>query len=165
MSNDFLNDPNFNVEGMEDIKGAIDTFFANNKQAVVKKPAKTKPEADETTTAKPKSKGRAKLKLPDVPKQSDEEISEAIEYGTDEIDCIREEFYEFQAAISHLAIYPYIYKDIEIFVESVKEMMDVIENNIDSTKLSAAGRKDYEELLKTRARILSSIFNNYKNEG
>lgn len=156
MSNEFLNDPRFNIEGINDIKGAVDNFFANHKEAVVKKPAKTKPEGT--------TKGKTRLKLPDPPKQTEEEVTTAIEFAKDEVDLIREEFYEFQAAISHLAIYPYIYKDIENFVSSCQELLDMIEDNIDTDKLSAAGRKDYEELQKMRARLLSSIHNYYKKE-
>jgi hypothetical protein len=159
MAKDFLNDPEFNIEGLGEIKGVIDHFFIFNQEAV-KKPITDKPKAE-----KPVAKGKkTKIKLPEAPEQTAQEVLDSIELTKGDIEYIREEFYEFQSAISNLPIYPYIYEDIERFVESCIEMSDMIEDNIDKDKLSTTGRLDYEEMQKVRARILSSIYNYYKKE-
>lgn len=158
MSNEFLNGPEYDVEGLKD---AVDHFFLNNPEAVVKKPEDPRPKAPST---KAKKTPKAKLKLPDPPVLSDEDQTHSTEVALDELECIREEFYEYQVRISHLAIYPYIYQDIENFVNSCIEMKDMIEDNIDVKKLSSEGKKDYDELQKVRQRILSTIFNYYKDK-
>lgn len=157
-SRDFLNDPKFNVEGLDDIKQSVDNFFLQHKEAVVK------PEATEMPKKKRATKPKVAVKLPEPEKQSLEDVAEAVGLTLDEIDEIRESFYNFQDSIGHLAIYPYIYADIEKFVESCLEMQDMIEDNIDVAKLSKNGLKDYEEMQKVRARILSTIFNHYKKD-
>jgi hypothetical protein len=155
MSQEFLNDPKYQIEGIESFKGSIEDFFTSIKP-------KDRPKA-QVIDEKPKVP-KLKVKLPDVEEQTEEQITYAVEMALKEMDHVRSDFLDFQKRIQDLALYPYIFPDIERFVESCKDMMDMLGDNINIEDLTPEGRRDYEELQKVRARILSSIYNHYKKE-
>lgn len=155
MSQEFLNDPKYQIEGIESFKGSIEDFFTSIKP-------KDRPKA-QVIDEKPRVP-KLKVKLPDVEEQTEEQITYAVEMALKEMDHVRSDFLDFQKRIQDLALYPYIFPDIERFVESCKDMMDMLGDNINIEDLTPEGRRDYEELQKVRARILSSIYNHYKKE-
>lgn len=148
---DFLNNPSFDAEGTEEFRTTINSFFQNNK-----------PKAKAPKT--PKKDKKMKVKIPEAPAQAPEEIEQAIKMAKEEMDEIRQSFVFMQDRIKDLALYPFIFPHLEDFANACQEMLDVVEDNINKEDLSAQGKKDYDNLLKVRARILSSVYNKYKKE-
>lgn len=139
----FLNNPDF--EGDYEFKELVDNMFK------VQKTEKEEP--------KPK-----KIKFPEPQKLEPVEEEAAILLAQDEMETVREAFLDFQDAIANTALYPYLFPEFEEMGESFKEMVELVEDSIDQSELTEAGKKDYERMLKVRNRILSSVYNFYKTK-
>ncbi len=99
-----------------------------------------------------------------VPKENKEAINAYIKKATEELELIRLAFLDFQESISELVVYPYVYHQIQEFGEACMDLVEVLNNDFDTGKMSDKGKKDYEKLKKLRANILSSIRQKYSKE-
>jgi hypothetical protein len=144
---DFLQNPNF--QPSEEFKNLIDGLFAEQKKTKLPK------EVHQHTF---------ELHLPDVPplNEADEEL--ALKTTRDELENFRVAFLEFQDKVTDMAIYTYLYPGLEEFGEQCSELRDLIEDSFDHEGFSEVGEADYEEAMKVRRRILSSVLKKYKQK-
>lgn len=148
---DFLRDPKFQPD--EEMKKFIEGLFDQPKKKI-KAPRAAKPPA-------PQSKPSLELSMDwETDPQIDMDL--AAKYAREEMENVRVTFLEFQDKISDMAIYSYLFPSIQDLGDVCKDMDSMIENSFETEDLSSMGEVDYKQMLKIRARILSSVYNKYK---
>jgi hypothetical protein len=110
------------------------------------------------TDQSPTPKKQKKANMPD------EKIQYAVEKALAELEVVRQAFLAFQDEISELAITPFLMGSIEEFSEACIDIIEVLNNNFDPSKMSNATREKYKELQALRIRILTTIYLHYKGE-
>lgn len=78
-----------------------------------------------------------------------------------EIDAVREAFFEFQRSIHSLALFNFMDVGIEQFATYAVYLERVIRDDIDKEGLSPATMEEYNILKKLRAQIMSEMYNTY----
>lgn len=78
-----------------------------------------------------------------------------------EIDAVREAFFEFQRSIQSLALFNFMDVGIEQFATYAVYLEKVIKDDIDKEGLSPAIMEEYNILKKLRAQIMSEMYNMY----
>lgn len=79
----------------------------------------------------------------------------------DEMDAVREAFFDFQRSIQSLAIFNFMDVGIEQFATYAVYLEKVIKDDIDKEGLSEATTEEYSILKKLRAQIMSEMYNLY----
>ncbi|MDK2600585.1 hypothetical protein QO179_24130 [Bacillus stercoris] len=105
---------------------------------------------------------RHRLKLPDPPKQTDEQKEFSIRCAKEEMENLRVAFLDFTDKVNDSVVYAYLYSEIEKFVEACQDMAILIEDDIDKDKLSQEGLEYHNKMQKLRLRILNDVYNKYK---
>ena len=103
--------------------------------------------------------------VPDKPlKFSSEEEKFAVEKALDEIEQIRLAFLDFQEKVQNLMMFNYMMSPIEQFAEYASNLIELIENNIDESKLAPDSLRKYKRIKQLREQIITNIYNKYKKE-
>lgn len=103
--------------------------------------------------------------VPDKPlKFSSEEEKFAVEKALDEIEQIRLAFLDFQEKVQNLMMFNYMMSPIEQFAEYASNLIELIENNIDESKLAPDSLRKYKRIKQLREQIITNVYNKYKKE-
>jgi hypothetical protein len=90
--------------------------------------------------------------------------AEVLELALEELDIVREAFLNFQEQIGDLAIFQFIYPEIEEFVEFCLDLVELVEDDFDVETLQGKTLEQYQKIQKLRARILSAMYMKYKKK-
>lgn len=97
-------------------------------------------------------------------KFSSEEEKFAVEKALDEIEQIRLAFLDFQEKVQNLMMFNYMMSPIEQFAEYASNLIELIENNIDESKLAPDSLRKYKRIKQLREQIITNVYNKYKKE-
>ncbi len=89
---------------------------------------------------------------------------ECLQLALDELETVRAAFLEFQEKVEDLAIFQFIYPQVEEFVDFCLDLIELMENDFDVNSLTGESLKKYQKIQKLRARILSAIYMKYRKE-
>jgi len=112
----------------------------------------------------PKPFPTRKLKLPEPPAHTKQEELQAMEYARDEMEQIREAFYNFTNEIGNTIAYGYLYNEVEKFIEACQDLHALVEEDVSEDKITENGLETYQKMKKIRARLLHDIYTNYKKD-
>lgn len=149
-----------NNDNIEKFKRIVDAIFDDIDNAKSK-----------TVNKQPPIPSATKKKL-DVDKVDAEEdtacdsgvAEETVELVLNELDDVREAFLKFQEEVEDLAIFQFLYPEIEEFVEFCLDLIELVEDDFDVESLDAKSLEQYQKMQKLRARILSAAYMKYKKE-
>lgn len=145
---DFLKDPTF--QPTEDVRSFIDSLFA---------------EAAPVDLPKDLQAPAYELKLPDVTPLSQADMKLALQIAEDEMEEFRDKLMKFCDSVSGMAIYSYLFPDLEDFGEACEDLFTLVQDKFDTNKLTEAGLERYKEAGKVRMGILSAILKAYRKNG
>lgn len=104
-------------------------------------------------------------KVPALPALTSGEANDfAKQKALEEMEQVRVAFLEFQDKVRDLMMFNYMTSSFEQFAEYASDMNEVIEDQIDETKLTPETLKKYKSIKKLRAQILSNVYNRYKKK-
>lgn len=106
---------------------------------------------------------RHRIRIPEPPIQSKEEEDKSIKLAQQELDLIHDAFMEFSEKTSDTVIYGHLYNEILKLTEAFEDMESLITDDIDKEEMTKNTEEDYEKLRKIRARVLSDVYNKYKD--
>jgi hypothetical protein len=149
-----------NDDNIERFKKIVDAIFDDIDNPKHKAPDK-KP-------AQPSS-AKKKLNIEKVDAEEDEPgelgvAEETVELVLKELDDVREAFLKFQEEVEELAIFQFLFPEIEEFVEFCLDLVELVEDDFDVESLDAKSLEQYQKMQKLRARILSAAYMKYKKE-
>ena len=107
--------------------------------------------------------GKSIINSKTVKFKSNEEKA-AIEKAMEELEEIRLAFLDFQSRIQNFVLFNYMTSLLEQFAEYASNLVEIIVNNIDESKLTTDSLVKYKSIKKLRIQILSSIHNKYGNK-
>ena len=148
-------------EKIERFKQIVDSIFdklddTENKIREHRAPAPARKKLDERKLERELDKETAVLA--DVPP------SEVVELALDELETVREAFVAFQEQIGDLAIFQFVYPEIEEFVDFCLDLVELVEDDFDAESLRGESLAQYQKIQKLRARILSAMYMKYKKK-
>lgn len=122
----------------------------------------------------PSPTSKKKLNIDKVDNELDKDIirntnnpnvaDETLELVLQELDDVREAFLRFQEETENLAIFQFIYPEIEEFVDFCLDLVELVEDDFDVDSLQGKSLEQYQKMQKLRARILSATYMKYKKE-
>lgn len=85
----------------------------------------------------------------------------AVEKALEELETVRQSFLEFQEHIVDLAIFPYLYDQLEEFATACTDFVDVIVDPFKDEDISEENKTMHASIQQFRTRILKSIMDQY----
>jgi hypothetical protein len=140
--------------------------------AIIDSMDETETKIKEQVSPKQAASGMRKLNERKLERELDKEIvvdpstpqAEVLELALEELDIVREAFLNFQEQIGDLAIFQFIYPEIEEFVEFCLDLVELVEDDFDVETLQGKTLEQYQKIQKLRARILSAMYMKYKKK-
>ena len=101
-------------------------------------------------------------------KAPDEIPDSTVDFATakalSEIEQIKKAYETFRASIEGLVATQYLTPIITALPGAIESMHDLVEDNIDTSKLSKKGMDDYVKAQRVRGEILARVYNKYHKE-
>ena len=105
-----------------------------------------------------------RLNFPESRPKTQEQSDKAIRYAKEEMERIRLAFLDFTEKINDTVLYGHLYGNIEDFVEVCKDLTAMLEDGVDTDKLTSHGLEDYERMTRIRERLLSYVLDKYEEK-
>ncbi len=127
----------------------------------LKKSKKEKPKINTGSDAEKKPKERRPRPTPE---EADAEIAFATEMALDELERIMAKVREVEEEMEDMAIADDIVPLISVINNGLESLYDILVDNVDLSKLTPQGKRDYKQAQRIRAHILARVHNKYKKE-